>query len=128
MAWNETKLTLTGRLCTDVSTRQTQDGTVMATFMVAANERKFDKELGTWVAGNSLFIPVKCYRRLAENVAASLGKGDPVVVTGRIHTHKYDKDGRTHSEVQMDAHGVGPDLSFCQAVMQRGLPMEAVAA
>ncbi|ONI77062.1 hypothetical protein ALI144C_33710 [Actinosynnema sp. ALI-1.44] len=128
MAWNETKLTLTGRICNDISLRQTQDGTTMASFMVATTERKFDKELGTWVAGNSLYVPVRCYRKLAENVGASLGKGDPVVVTGRVHTHKYDKEGQTHWEIQMDASGIGPDLSFCRAATQRTLPLEAVAA
>jgi single-strand DNA-binding protein len=132
MAWNETKMTLVGRLCTDINTRLTSDGQTMAIFTVAVNERKFDKELGTWVAGNSLFMKVKSFGKLAEHVAATLRKGDPVVASGRINTNKYEKDGQLRSEIELTAGAIGPDLALCEVHMHRDeladRPVEVVAA
>ena len=35
-----------------------------------------------WADGNTTWIEVSCFRLLAEHVAASVRKGDPVVVVG----------------------------------------------
>jgi single-strand DNA-binding protein len=130
--WNETKMTLVGRICTDIGTRQTGDGHAMAFFKVAANERKYDRDLGTYVAGNTLFMKVKCFRKLAEHVGATLRKGDPVMVTGRIYTNRYEKDGQVRSEIELDASAIGPDLALCEVHMHRDeladRPVEVVAA
>ena len=133
MAWNETKVTLVGRVCSDVAAGRTSDDDPMTRFTVVSTQRKFDRETGTWVNGRELFLRVTCYRRLAETVAETFVKGDPVVATGRLHTNKwFDKDGRQQSEIVMDAVAVGPDLSLCKVTMVRGersaLPVEAVAA
>ncbi|MBP2319834.1 single-strand DNA-binding protein [Kibdelosporangium banguiense] len=132
MAWNETRMTLVGRICTDISTRLTSDGQAMALFSVAVNERKFDRELGTWVAGNSLFMRVTCFSKLAEQVAVTFRKGDPVMAAGKIHTHRYEKDGQPRSEIELTANAIGPDLALCSIEMNRDeladRPVEAVAA
>jgi single-strand DNA-binding protein len=128
MAWNETKMTLAGRLCTDISTLKTTSGDTMAYFTVAANERKYDAESNTWTTTHSLFMKVKCFRRLAENVAATLAKGDPVLVTGRIYTNKYEHNGQNRQEIEMEAVGIGPDLTLCQVNVDRGTAGGAVAA
>ncbi|MCE7007521.1 single-stranded DNA-binding protein [Kibdelosporangium philippinense] len=133
MAWNETKATLTGRICTDVRVYNADDEErVFAVFSVATNERKFDKETNAWVRGRELFMKVKCFRRLAGSVAATFVKGDPVVVTGKLYTNKWEKDGQTRSELEMEASAMGPDLTFCKIVLLRdersGMPIETVAA
>ncbi|CAM3635127.1 single-stranded DNA-binding protein [Kibdelosporangium persicum] len=133
MAWNETKVTLTGRVCTDVRLWHPEDDErTVAAFTVAAHERKFDKATGTWVRGRDLYMRVKCFRRLAATVAQTFVKGDPVVVTGKLHTSKWEKDGERHSEIEMEAAAIGPDLTQCKVVMLRdersGVPAEAVAA
>nr|WP_042194475.1 single-stranded DNA-binding protein [Kibdelosporangium sp. MJ126-NF4]CEL21346.1 Single-stranded DNA-binding protein [Kibdelosporangium sp. MJ126-NF4]CTQ96087.1 Single-stranded DNA-binding protein [Kibdelosporangium sp. MJ126-NF4] len=133
MAWNETKLTMVGRVCSDVTTKLTGEGEAMTRFALISTQRKFDRDNNMWVNGRELFMRVTCFRRLAETVAETFVKGDPVVATGRIHTNKWiDKDGRTQSEIVMEAVAVGPDLSLCKVAMLRGersgLPVEAVAA
>jgi single-strand DNA-binding protein len=132
MAWNETKMTLVGRICTDISTRSTSDGKAMSIFTVVVNERKFDKELGTWVAGNSLFMKVKSFGKLAEHAAATLRKGDPVMASGRINSNRYEKDGQFRSEIELTAAAIGPDLALCEVQMHRDeladRPVEVVAA
>ena len=69
--------------------------------------------------GDRLYVSVTCWRRLAENTIASLVKGDPVVVTGRLYTRNYEQEGNKRSVVQMDAHAVAADLSHCTAAITR---------
>jgi single-strand DNA-binding protein len=50
---------------------------------------------------------------------ASLHKGDPVVVSGRLFTRQYERDGQLRSSYEMDAVAVGPDLARGTATFQR---------
>jgi single-strand DNA-binding protein len=128
MAWNETKLTATGRIITDIKTRTTADGTPATEFTMAAGERRFDQEAKEWRDGQTLFLRVKCYKKLAEKVAATLAVRDAVVVTGRVYTAKYETDGQQRSHLELDASCIGPDLSLCQVVIDRPTPVLEVAA
>jgi single-strand DNA-binding protein len=128
MAWNETKLTLVGWVNTDISTRTTTDGEPMAFFTIASHERKFNRETSEWENGNSVYVKVKCFKRLADEVSATLTVGDRVVATGRVYTNKYEVNGQQRQELAMDAVAIGPDLSFCSATIARGAPVAAVAA
>jgi len=119
MAWNETKLTVTGWINSDITTRKTADGATAADFLLSANERRFDRETKEWVAGKSLYLRVKCYRKLAERVAATLARGDAVVVTGRAYTTRYEADGRQQSGLELEATSIGPDVSLCTVVIER---------
>jgi single-strand DNA-binding protein len=84
----------------------------VAKFKVAATSRRYDKDHGRWVDGASLRMRVNCWRRLAENVAASVATGDPVVVTGRIYTRDWvGDDGQHRVSYEMDAVAVGHDLA-----------------
>jgi len=69
--------------------------------------------------GDRLFVTVTCWRKLANGVAASLSKGDPVVVTGRLFTRGYEVEGQKRSVTEVDAIAVGPDLSRCSAELLR---------
>ena len=120
MAYNETRVTVAGRVSTDVSTRTTVEGATVANFTVASNERRYDRDSGTWVDRETLFLRVTCWRKLAEGVAASLGKGDPVVVAGRLVAKKFDVDGLQRTAIEMEATSVGPDLTACTALVRRG--------
>jgi single-strand DNA-binding protein len=128
MAWNETRLTVTGRVCTDVSTSKTTDGPTMATFRVASNERRYNRTTETWETSNTLFIRIKCFRKLAERAAATLAVGDPIVVVGRAYTNKYEFNGEHREELELEAAGIGPDLSLCTVSIERSTLVEAVAA
>ncbi|HEX2903830.1 MAG TPA: single-stranded DNA-binding protein, partial [Jatrophihabitans sp.] len=51
------------------------------------------------------------WREAAENVALSLKKGDPVVVTGRIFSRQYIKDEANHVAYEVEPEAVGHDLT-----------------
>ena len=116
---NETTVTVVGNLVEDPKQRTTESGIDLAVFRVASTARKFDSQAGRHVDATSLFLSVTCWRTLAGNVSASLRKGDPVVVTGRLFTRSYEKDGQSRSVIEMEAHAVGPDLARGTAVFRR---------
>jgi single-strand DNA-binding protein len=69
-------------------------------------------------------MTVTCARRLAQNVAVSLHRGDPVIVTGRLRVQQSG-DSRL-ARVEIEAVGVGPDLNRVAAALAR-TPAPAVA-
>ena len=110
-------LTLIGSLATDILSTTADDGTPIARFRIVTVPRRLDRETHTWVNGSPTFMTVTCSKRLATNVAASLRRGDPIIVTGRLRVRE-DRDKRL-SRVEIDACGVGPDLNRVTAAPQR---------
>lgn len=88
----ETLVTIRGNVVNDVQLRTNRDGSVAATFRVASTPRRLDRSLGQWVDGPSAFYSVTCWRSLADNVAASVSKGMPVVVHGRLSQRTYERE------------------------------------
>jgi single-strand DNA-binding protein len=115
----ESYMTAVGTVLTQVNSRALLDGTIRASFRVACNERRRDRENDTWKDGDSLIMTVTCWRTLAENVAASLNVGDPVIVRGRAFTRQFEVDGRKSSVLEMEAYAVGPDLRRSRATVIR---------
>ena len=71
-------------------------------FSVASSPRVYDKDADAWKDGEVFWMRCALWREAAENVANSLHKGDRVIVTGRLKQRSYDKDGQTHTVVEMD--------------------------
>ncbi len=117
----ETPLTIVGTVVNDLRPKRVGDDAAMVVnFRMAANERRYDRDSGTWVDGDTLYMTIVCWRRLAENVVACLSKGDPVVVTGKVRTREYEgKDGENRSVTELEASAVGPDLARCGADLRR---------
>ena len=115
----ETMVPIVGRVITDITQRTLPNGDKMCSFRMVARERRFNRDSQEWVDGDRLFVSVKCWRKLAENVPASLFKGDDVVVYDRLYLNEYEVNGETRSAVELDARTVGPDLSRCTAILQR---------
>jgi single-strand DNA-binding protein len=83
-----------------------------ATIRVAWSPRYRDRVTGEWKDGSTSFANVECWRNLASNVKASLSKGNPVVVTGRLRVREFeDREGRRRISVEIDADSIGHDLS-----------------
>ncbi|MGH3774909.1 MAG: single-stranded DNA-binding protein [Pseudonocardiaceae bacterium] len=116
----QTPVTVVGTLVSDMRPRRVgPDGTLVLNFRVACNERRFDKTSESWVDGESLYLSVNCWRRLAEN-AASLVKGDPVIVSGKLRTREWTTEqGERRSLVELEANAVGPDLARCAATVRK---------
>ena len=131
MAFNETTVTMIGTVLTDVEPRRTVEGTKVLNFRLVSTERRYDKAAGEWVDGDKLIVTVNCWDTLAAGAAASLGKGDPVVVTGRLSVRQYDLDGTRRTATEIRARAIGPDLARCTAQVvrnSRAAPPAEVAA
>jgi single-strand DNA-binding protein len=117
----ETPLTVVGNIVNHPIRHRVGDQEVMR-FRVASNSRRRTTD-GTWEAGNSLFVGVSCWGKLATGVGASLGKGDAVIVVGNVYTSEYeDRDGVSRSSAEIRATSVGPDLSRCVARVEKLRP------
>ena len=81
----------------------------VASFRLAHTPRV--RRNGEWGDAPTTWITVTCFRALAENVKASLHKGHPVVVAGRLRTNVWSKDGTTYERLTLEATTVGHDLT-----------------
>jgi single-strand DNA-binding protein len=87
-------------------------GTVVTSFRIVSNERRYDKATDQWVDSGMLRIRVTCWRRLAEHVAKSIDVGDPIYVFGRIYTREWKTEqGDLRVSYEVDAETVGHDLN-----------------
>ena len=116
MANNGTvSVTVVGNLTADPELRFTPSGNACVKFTVALNRKTFNSDTKKWVDAGTDFHYVTAWRLLAENVAASLGKGDRVIVQGNLKSNTYeDKEGNKRTVWELTAEAVGPDLMFAQ--------------
>ena len=92
------RVVLVGRLTRDPELRRTNNGTAVASFTVAVDNRTKD------AAGNrtTSFIPCTVWNQQAENAARFVHKGSLVGVEGRLNQRSYDsKDGRKVSVIEV---------------------------
>jgi single-strand DNA-binding protein len=117
----DTYVTVVGNVLTAPEWRRTESTKALVThFKVASTSRKLDRETGRWIDGNHLRVRVTCWRRLAENVAACVMTGDPVVVLGRLYTRDWvDPDGQHRVQYELEAVSVGHDLTRGQGTFKR---------
>jgi single-strand DNA-binding protein len=98
------KAILIGRLTKDPELKFTpSSGIAVANFTLAV-ERNYTNQEGKREAD---FIPVICWRKLAEHVANHLTKGRLVAISGSIQTRKYQaQDGSTRYVTEVVAEEV----------------------
>ena len=109
----DTPIVIVGNVLTAPEWRRTKKtNTLVANFRVASTSRRFDRENNRWIDGDSLRVRVNCWRKLAENVGASITVGDPIVVVGRLYTRDWlDSENHPRTTFEMDATAVGHDLA-----------------
>jgi single-strand DNA-binding protein len=109
---NETMVTLVGHVATEPALRITTGGARVTSFRLASTERRFDKGVNDWRDGHTTFFTVTTWRTMSENVFASVHKGQPVVVHGRLRDSSYEsKDGQWRTVLEVEAFALGHDLS-----------------
>jgi single-strand DNA-binding protein len=120
----DTNVTIVGNVLHGPEWRKTTNtGALVTTFKIASTARRFDRQAGQWMDGNSLRVRVNCWRALAANVKESVAVGDPVIVTGRIFTRDWiDENGVKRLQYEVEATAIGHDLSRGNAVFQRRKP------
>lgn len=109
-------VTVVGNITSDPELRFMPNGDARASFTVAQNSRKFDRETNQWVDGDSTFFDCTVWRAYAENVADSLKKGMRVVVHGKLQVRNYEtREGEKRTAVQINVEEVGPSLRYATA-------------
>lgn len=112
-------ITITGNIATEPELNTLLSGVSVTRFRLASPTRKYDRTTNTWVDGATNWYSVSAYRGLADNAAASLHKGERVVVTGRLRLRTWEADGRKGMEAEVDADALGHDLRFGTTAFQR---------
>lgn len=107
------QITISGNLVKDVELRFTQSNKAFATLRIGCSERRKDQS-GNWVDGNKLYITGICWEQLAQDVASNLSKGNSVVVTGKLRTNEYEKDGAKVSNIELLIDSVSKDIRSAQ--------------
>lgn len=110
MALNDTYMTIVGNVVDAPRMRLTKSGHAVTNFRVASTSRRYDQEQQRYVDNCTLFVNVTCWRAMAENVAFSVHKGQPVLVTGRYYSREYEINETVRISYELEANSVGHDL------------------
>lgn len=112
-------ITLTGIIATDPRTVTTEAGLDIASFRLASTIRRYDRATDTWSDGETNWYTVTAFRAIAGNVAASVKKGDRVLVTGRLRVRPWQNGERSGTTVEIDADALGHDLRWGRSTFTR---------
>ena len=108
---NETPIQITGNLTADPELRHTNGGRAVTSLRVAANPRRYDRNSGQWVDGETNYFDVEVWVG-PENAAESLSRGDRVIIFGNLRTQTWTPEGadKARSKLVVVATAVGADL------------------
>lgn len=103
-----TTIITTGNLTTDPEVRHTPNGRTVATFTLIENRRR--RTESGWEDAEPNVFRVEVWGQLAENVGASLHKGDRATIEGHIVTDRWnDKETGAARTAQ---HIVAEEVAF----------------
>jgi single-strand DNA-binding protein len=117
---NEATFSVSGYVATQPKGGWTRDGTRTVFMRLGWTPRRIDKTTGEWTDQPSSFVSVICYRKVAENAALCLRRGDPVVVKGSLRVREYgEENGPKRTTVEVIADTIGHDLSRGITIFKR---------
>lgn len=91
-----------GNLLRDPELRFTPGGSPVLDLGIAFNSRKFNRDTKEWEDDDTLFVNGSLWGDKAEAVAeAQLKQGDRVMISGRLRTESWEKDGVKQSKVAL---------------------------
>ena len=112
MAMNDALFSVTGYVATQPKKGLTKSGTKTLTFRIGWTPREVSRQTGEWADLPSSFATVTCYKKIAENGARCLRKGDPIVLKGTLRVREYeDQAGTRRNSVDVTADFLGHDLA-----------------
>lgn len=113
-------ITMRGWVGTEPTKGLTRHNRLYARFRMSVTERWKDHERQAWVTGHTNWFTIQCYGEMADNVAASIRKGQRVIVVGRLQLRTFQRaDGTFGSEAVITASSVGQDLAMGMATWNR---------
>jgi single-strand DNA-binding protein len=112
-------ISLQGLVATTPRTVTTKDGFPLTSFRLVSAARRFNREIAQWEDSNTNWYTIIGFRRIAENMASSLEKGQRVVLQGRLRVKDWDNGEKTGTTVEVEVLGIGHDLSWGTSVFER---------
>ncbi|HWL43073.1 MAG TPA: single-stranded DNA-binding protein [Ilumatobacter sp.] len=108
-----------GNVTRDPELRYTTGGAAVCSFGIAYTPRRRNAN-GDWEDGETSFFNCSAWRDLGENIAASITKGNRVVVTGSVRARDWeDRDGNKRTSIEIDVDDCAPSLRWAQAQIER---------
>lgn len=111
--------TVVGLVATTPRHLVTQDGLPITSFRIACSNARFDTRQNKWVDGNTNWYTITAFKQLAINIAGSIGKGERVMVTGKLLVRDWDNGERAGTSVEIEAESIGHDLRWGTSVFTR---------
>jgi single-strand DNA-binding protein len=105
-------MTLTGVVATVPKHIITGSGLEITSFRLASSQRRFDREARRWIEAETNWYTVTAFRQLAVHLAASLERGQHVLVTGRLRIRSWENGEKSGTTVELEADAVGHDLTW----------------
>jgi len=116
---SEQSITITGLVATTPRHLITAEGLPITSFRLASSHRRFDQAKMEWIDGATNWYTITSYKTLAVNVGSSIGKGDRVVVHGKLRVRDWDNGTTTGTSVEIEADSVGHDLAWGTSTFAR---------
>ncbi|TWU62301.1 Single-stranded DNA-binding protein [Crateriforma conspicua] len=92
------RVILIGNLTRDVELKHTSGGKAVTEIGLAVNDRR--KQDNEWIE-DTTFVDVTMWGRTAEVADEYLGKGDPVLIEGRLKLDTWEADGAKRSKLRV---------------------------
>jgi single-strand DNA-binding protein len=109
----DSTITVSGNLTRDTELKFGDTGLARVRFGLASTRRVKEKE-------TTSFYDVVAFGKTAENIHASLSKGNGVIVTGRLEVREYErKDGTKGTIAEVVADEVGALLRFATVSIEK---------
>ena len=118
----DVNVTVVGYVGSDPILKKTASGLAWTQFRVGSTRRWKDADSGRWQDGGTMWFNVKAWDSRAENIAESVRKGTPVIVTGRLGENPYviTKTGENGDEVTEYRHGLTIENAVVAVDLSRG--------
>lgn len=102
------KVILLGNLTRDPEVRYTPNGTAVATFAIAVNEKRKDQKTNE-TRDHVSYFDIIVYGKQAENCGQYLTKGALVLIEGKLNQRRWDdkETGAKRSKVEIIANPYG---------------------
>jgi single-strand DNA-binding protein len=125
-----TLLTAVGNLTADPELRYTKDQKPVVSFTVASTPRSLNRTTREWEDGEPVFLRCSAWDEMAENIAASLKKGNRVMVQGSLKARTWvTKEGENRRTDELQVDEIGVTLKYHTAVPEkRGRAVPTAAA
>ena len=115
----DNSITIVGNLTRDPEIRYTASGQANARLGIAVSRRWQNRQTNEWEERTS-FFNVVAWGDMAENISDTLGKGNRVIVNGRLEQRSWETDqGEKRSVVEVVADEIGPSLRWATAEVKR---------